>query len=92
VVAHPRGNSLPVTSDDNDDNDDDDDGDDDDVRPFKKCPSSARWRLLLFLSLLPVQFINIFSFFLGVSVLRRLDFFGRLDTYFSSEIYAVCLT
>lgn len=36
VVAHPRGNSVPVSSDDNGDEDDDN------VRPFKKGPSRTR--------------------------------------------------
>lgn len=49
VVAHPRGT---VSSDENEDDDDDD------VRPFKKCPSRSRWRLLLLLSLYLVYFIR----------------------------------
>lgn len=41
VVAHP--------------NDDYDDDENDDVRPFKKCPSRSRYRLLL------VHFIKVFN-------------------------------
>jgi hypothetical protein len=51
VVAHPRGNSVPVSSDDNDSDEDD--------RPLKKRPARSRWDLRFFLRLLPVLLTNI---------------------------------